>query len=857
MGVNRRNLLGVSLLTLAGTAVAGLPAWKHFHPSSAGSAPTNTVAPTISGATPAGSTLTVSTGTWTGSPTFTYQWKKNGSAIVGQTATTYVTVSGDVGSTITCDVTGTNGFGSLTVGSSNSIVVTAAPSFPLVAPGAGWNGTQNSGFGTVPVNTPYRHITDPALPAVRWFTPNGDLYTSNTVMGVSVKCNGTINSVSVNMNGNVVALTPNTLYTDTDPRTGLSRTRNGAWFTYDNATAFGKGFGVTAVITAYVTVVATITGNGGSTTYTTEPMFIFPRGLTSNPVDTRFDKVYQVDQTLSSNTPTSWGGTFKNLASVLTQYNSDQPKQPAIMLMRTDTYLLPNFVFPGNWLLFNGRTEWIVAPGVTATLTKNATFIANPANGPTAPDSDWVWQSFTGQARFNKGIKFDLFSFYAIASFGCQTGLTKVDRLGNTSNPQFGHIYEGCEITNSNGRDTLYWNKQPAPRACFGDNSSLISGAESTQFNSVWMHDCQAGVGNDLASGCFQDTSLGNKDGAIAVFNHFETNSNPGFFTQTYGAISVTYSGSGTFTWTIDPNSNTFDAKINGVSQTGFPATIVVTVGQPITDPLFAVSTFTSMLNAIPNVSATTLDNTKASYALLGGTNKTQVGAGTFTIDGAFPNHTEWVHFNAINPNPPPIYVQNVIRENAVVTNSWWTTDFWSFGAGGLDIWFGNICATESTLSGGTGGLNGDHISILGCVYPSGLQISDMGGTKSLVAYSVINGVILGSLTGNNGPVLRDNACVGSVSLTNMATGSGNNSVLANNAAFNACFQNLYPGVNPGRPDPRPAGVLLGSPNLWNQPERIYGMGGGSNSVASYVTLTSSDAIGTYALSQSAPVYPT
>lgn len=69
---------------------------------SVGTIPANTSAPVISGATPAGSTLTAAPGTWIGTPTPTIsgQWYADGYAISGQTGATYVTVTGDVGKAI-------------------------------------------------------------------------------------------------------------------------------------------------------------------------------------------------------------------------------------------------------------------------------------------------------------------------------------------------------------------------------------------------------------------------------------------------------------------------------------------------------------------------------------------------------------------------------------------------------------------------------------------------------------------------------------------------------------------------------------------------------------------------------------
>ena len=59
----------------------------------------------------AADTLTRTTGTWTGSPTFTTIWQRDGTNIAGATAATYVTVAADVGMMIGCVVTGTNAGG--------------------------------------------------------------------------------------------------------------------------------------------------------------------------------------------------------------------------------------------------------------------------------------------------------------------------------------------------------------------------------------------------------------------------------------------------------------------------------------------------------------------------------------------------------------------------------------------------------------------------------------------------------------------------------------------------------------------------------------------------------------------------
>ena len=78
------------------------------------SAPVNTVAPVISGTTTLGSILTSTTGTWIGnpSPTFAYEWYRNGLFIFGATSSTYTLMVGDSNANINCVVTAINVLGS-------------------------------------------------------------------------------------------------------------------------------------------------------------------------------------------------------------------------------------------------------------------------------------------------------------------------------------------------------------------------------------------------------------------------------------------------------------------------------------------------------------------------------------------------------------------------------------------------------------------------------------------------------------------------------------------------------------------------------------------------------------------------
>tara|TARA_R110000868_G_scaffold134128_1_gene346010 strand:+ start:121 stop:723 length:603 start_codon:yes stop_codon:yes gene_type:complete len=98
--------------------------------SSPPSAPVNTVAPVIDGNANVGSTLTLtSVGTYTGAVpiTYTYQWYRGVTVIIGQTSTTYITQAADAGEQVICQVQASNAYGSAFSPSNYIIPVYFAP----------------------------------------------------------------------------------------------------------------------------------------------------------------------------------------------------------------------------------------------------------------------------------------------------------------------------------------------------------------------------------------------------------------------------------------------------------------------------------------------------------------------------------------------------------------------------------------------------------------------------------------------------------------------------------------------------------------------------------------------------------
>ena len=129
-------------------------------------APAATTAPSISGSPNSGKTITVSNGTWTGTPaSYAYQWKRcdaGGSsctAIQGETASSYVVQDSDVGSTLRATVTATGPGGTTSATSAAGTALPARPvnlTAPVISgtPRSGWYLSTTNGTWSAPASAP-------------------------------------------------------------------------------------------------------------------------------------------------------------------------------------------------------------------------------------------------------------------------------------------------------------------------------------------------------------------------------------------------------------------------------------------------------------------------------------------------------------------------------------------------------------------------------------------------------------------------------------------------------------------------------------------------------------------------------
>jgi len=168
-------------------------------------APANSVLPVITGSTVQGGVLTTTAGTWSGSPTYAYQWKR-GATNVGTNVNTYTSVAGDVGSTITVVVTATNAGGNASATSAAVGPITASAVAPAntVLPaisgstmvGSALTATSGTWTGTAPITYAYqwkRGATNVGTNVNTYTTVTGDIGSTITVV---VTATNSVSSVS-------------------------------------------------------------------------------------------------------------------------------------------------------------------------------------------------------------------------------------------------------------------------------------------------------------------------------------------------------------------------------------------------------------------------------------------------------------------------------------------------------------------------------------------------------------------------------------------------------------------------------------------------------------------------------------
>lgn len=257
----------------------------------------NTAPPVISGVINVGSTLTATTGTWSGipTPTYAYQWQRNGVNISGETSNTYVLVLADTGTMIRMVVTATN--------SNNSASAISNSLGPIINPLANTappviSGDLNVGSTLTAATGTWTGTPSPSF-TYQWRRSGVNISgaTSNSYLLVVADIGATITAVvtATNVNGNlsatsnslgpviptVIALSGSTVYANASIGTvigALSVSGGTGSYTY---TLISNPSGQFAISGANLTVATALTAGS-------YPITIRATGGTPSPISTSF-----------------------------------------------------------------------------------------------------------------------------------------------------------------------------------------------------------------------------------------------------------------------------------------------------------------------------------------------------------------------------------------------------------------------------------------------------------------------------------------------------------------------------------------------------------------------------------------
>jgi hypothetical protein len=200
--------------------------------SAAATAPVNQSAPLVSGTAVQGQTLTVTAGSWSGSPTPTLseQWQRCDSGggncvdIAGATGPTYLLVGADVGATLRAKETATNTTGSAQTTSGVTGVVAINPQAPTTPVldnfnrangpvGSNWSLIRSNGYAAM--NVAGNAAVDSSSSAYAWnywnaatFGPNAEAYvTVASYSGDTLRIGARVTG-GTNYSGYFVAISP-------------------------------------------------------------------------------------------------------------------------------------------------------------------------------------------------------------------------------------------------------------------------------------------------------------------------------------------------------------------------------------------------------------------------------------------------------------------------------------------------------------------------------------------------------------------------------------------------------------------------------------------------------------------------
>jgi len=489
-------------------------------------APVNTVLPSISGNQVQGSTLTVSNGTWTGtpSPTFTYQWYRGTSstctagntAISGATSSTYVLQAADAGDKICAVVSASNsqGSASATATATGDIAGPVVNTITLTNPGSNvpylagttiyYNGSSGGSFRIQDAISGGSGTASSTTFGTLGGTTTGWSFSNSTV---SSPAGGPFKSNSVSWSSGASS-SPTEAVTGTDSL-GDQTTTN-LTFTNDTTTPTGGA----------VTVNGVAATSGGSSSSSTATSFSISSRTDYTDSGSGLASSVLTIQSASENASTGACGSAGSAGPYTTQTTITGTTQPSITDGFCYIYLLTGTDNVGNTTSVSTTVAVLSTPAANAAPTVSDTTSANYSDGDSLSTTNgtftgsvasftYQWQRCNSSGLSCASIPGATSSAYAAqdADVGstlravvtatnasgsaintsAATQVITASPVANTSAPVLtGQPIVGQSLNVTNG----VWSGAPAPTYTYqwkdcangGDSCASISGATSSTY---------------------------------------------------------------------------------------------------------------------------------------------------------------------------------------------------------------------------------------------------------------------------------------------------------------------------------------------------------------------------------------
>ncbi|MGQ7829927.1 hypothetical protein [Altererythrobacter sp. Z27] len=523
-----------------------------------------------------------------------------------------------------------------------------------IQPGATWNGTPGSGFGTIPADP----VRTTAKPGLQLLVPPRQRFTESLTVGVlamannqgSLLANLGLRHVRVHYEGGVHDIAAPSLHRFVDVN-GVERAYFGWWITLEHNGSHGEAQVYFEAVPADPTMQNRVIG----------PFSFFPAAQMHD---------YQIE--IAPSQPVLTNQRYQTITAAGNALRTLNAQHPRILITEPGSYDLT----PIN-ATYVGAGYCTIEASVPVTIAK-ASYV--PASGSGATNGllrlryDGLW--FRGA-----NITFDF---------------ANVHYIYHESPANIQHVFEGVNFTDSNGRGALWLKGQkPTFYAC-RDNPYFLECSVSVVQNAF--------LNASLVRGCdYSDGAHDSFSYARCVVSNRVTGHHNADWRAPLDAMTVQYSGAAA-TATIelsganDANNRVFTAKENGGTISTF--TVRNTDADFNAGTNYDVADVVAWLNGLTGWHATLLDDTRrttslihASAATLGGSfGAVDTKTAPVTFQTVFDVHGDmWAINNASSRNG--IFYSNLMFGNDL--------PIMGFGASGSeDMFFVNNAAhTDESIN--------------------------------------------------------------------------------------------------------------------------------------------------------------